>query len=70
MKDYVFLLHVVTDGTITYRKQYINAVEAIHAYDKFVDYGSASKYLEVVLTEPNGRIHIKLFDARERTRID
>lgn len=65
MKDYTFLLHVVTDGVVTYNKQYTNAIEAVHAYDKFVDYGFASYLLEVVLVEPNNRVHTKSFDARQ-----
>lgn len=69
MKDYVFSLHVVTDGFMTYNKQYTNAVEAIHDYDKFVDYGLAHYLLEVVLVEPNNRIHTKSFDARQEVPI-
>ena len=65
MTDYSFSLHVVTDGIMTYMQRYNNAVEAIHAYDKFVDYGLASHLLEVVLVEPNNRVHTKSFDARQ-----
>jgi len=65
MTDYSFLLQVVTDGSVSWSKRYDNAIDAIRAYDKFVDYGFANYLLEVVLVEPNNKVHTKSFDARE-----
>lgn len=69
MTDYSFLLQVVTDGSVTWSKRYDNAIDAIRAYDKFIDYGFAKYLLEVVLVEPNNKVHVKSFDARKALTI-
>lgn len=59
----VFLLQVITDGSVTFIKRYDCALDAIHAYDKFVDWGFARFEKEIVLIEPNGKVHSKIFQA-------
>ena len=61
IEDYVFLLQVVTDGSVTFSRRYADAVEAVTAYNKFVDHGTCRYQREVVLVEPNGEIHTKVF---------
>jgi hypothetical protein len=64
MNNYTFLLQVVVDGSM-WSQRYESAVEAVRAYDKFVDYGFAKYLCEVVLVEPNNKVHTKSFDARQ-----
>lgn len=61
--DYEFMLQVITDGNVTYSKRYSNAIDAVRAYDRIVDYGFARQWLEAVLIEPNGQVHAKTFDS-------
>lgn len=63
MKDYEFMLQVVEDGSVTFSRRYSSAVEAVHAFDKFKDYGMASYSREIVLLEPSGKSHAKAFDG-------
>jgi len=58
-----YMLQVVTDGAVTWSKQYDCALEAVHAYDRVNDYGFAKYEREAVLIEPNGKVHSKLFQA-------
>lgn len=62
IEDYVFLLQVITDGSCTFSKRYADAVEAVTAYNKFVDHGTCRYQREVVLVEPSGQIHSKVFE--------
>lgn len=59
----VFMLQVITDGSVTWSKKYDCALDAVHAYDKVIDYGFAKYEREAVLVEPNGKIHSKLFQV-------
>ena len=43
--------------------RYDNALDAVSEFNKFVDYGLASEYSTVNLSEPNGKMHTKLFYA-------
>jgi hypothetical protein len=43
--------------------RYDNALAAVSEFNKFVDYGLASKYATVNLSEPNGKMHTKVFYA-------
>lgn len=58
-----YMIQVVEDGAVTFSRKYENAVEAVHAYDRFVDFGFAKWQREVVLVEPNGRGHSKVFEG-------
>jgi len=40
---------------------YDNALDAVHAFDKCVDWGFADEYATYNLYEPNGRCHTKVF---------
>jgi hypothetical protein len=43
--------------------RYENALDAVSEFNKFVDYGLASEYSTVNLSEPNGKMHTKVFYA-------
>jgi hypothetical protein len=43
--------------------RYDNAFDAVSEFNKFVDYGLASEYATVNLSEPNGKMHTKIFYA-------
>ena len=60
---YQFLVQVTEDGEISFSHKYTSAVEAVRAYDLFKDYGTCKYWREIVLVEPNGRGHSKMFDA-------
>jgi hypothetical protein len=60
--DYEFMLQVIEDGSVTYSMRYNNAVDAVNAYNKFVDHGTCRLWREIVLLEPNGKAHAKVFN--------
>jgi hypothetical protein len=41
--------------------RYDNALEAVNNFNKFIDYGLASEYSTVNLSEPSGKMHTKIF---------
>jgi hypothetical protein len=61
--EYEFMLQIVTDGSVTYSKKYDNAIDAVKAYERVVDYGFAHYWLEAVLVEPSGKAHSKTFQT-------
>ena len=63
MKDYIFQIAIIQDGACVWTKMYNNAIDAVNAYNKIVDYGFAHKMREATLTEPNGKTHSKVFYA-------
>lgn len=58
-----FLLQIVTDGAVTWSKMYDCALDAVRAYEACVDHGFARYEREIVLVEPNGKVHNKLFQV-------
>jgi hypothetical protein len=63
MDSYTFMVQVVEDGEVSFSQKYDSALEAVRAYDRFVDYGTCKYWREIVLVEANGRAHSKSFDA-------
>jgi hypothetical protein len=61
MADYVFTLSVLDDDSYIVTS-YDNALDAISEYSKYVDHGNAH-IRRVVLNEPNGNQHSKIFTA-------
>jgi murein tripeptide amidase MpaA len=57
------MIQVVEDGAVTFSQRYNNAVDAVHAYDRFTDFGFAKLQREIVLVEPSGKAHAKVFDG-------
>jgi hypothetical protein len=58
-----YMIQEVVDGSVTFSQRYTRALEADHAYDRFVDYGVARYSREIVLVEPSGLAHSKAFDG-------
>ena len=57
-----YMIQVVEDGSVTFVQRYNNAVDAVSAYNRFVDHGMCRMWREIVLLEPNGKAHAKTFD--------
>lgn len=60
--NYVFKLQVIEDGVIVYTRIFTNALEAVTMFNTFIDYGTCKYSREVVLLEPSGEMHGKVFD--------
>lgn len=50
-----------SDTTTTWVGRYDNALEAVNVFNKFIDYGFALEYRTINLSEPNGKMHTKIF---------
>ena len=61
MTNYKFSIAVAEDSNTTQYYQYSNAIDAVNAYNSFNDYGTAKEIRTIVLSEPNGQIHQKMF---------
>lgn len=59
---YEYMLQVVEDGSVTYVRRFDNALEAVNCYNRFVDHGMCRMWREIVLLEPNGKAHAKVFN--------
>jgi antitoxin component YwqK of YwqJK toxin-antitoxin module len=57
----MFQISAYYDGKLRHTSNYSNAVDAVHAFDKCVDYGFANEYATYNLLEPNGKMHTKHF---------
>ena len=62
IEDYVFMVQVIEDGSCTFSRRYGTAVEAVNAYNSFKDHGMCRYQREIVLIEPSGEIHSKVFE--------
>lgn len=58
-----YMIQVVEDGAVTFSRRYDNAVDAVHDYDRFTDFGFAKWQREIVLVEPSGKGHAKVFEG-------
>jgi hypothetical protein len=59
--NYFFTISVRDDNEPVVVLNYTTALEAVNAYNRFVDYGMAKETRSVVFYEPNGTLHTKLF---------
>ena len=61
--EYLYSVTCTYDGDRSphWTGRYDNALDAVDTYNKFVDYGLASEYSTVNLSEPNGKMHTKTF---------
>lgn len=57
-----YMLTIARDGESPVRSIYFydNAVDAVHGYEAYTDWGFAKDFLTVTLYEPNGRVHNKV----------
>jgi hypothetical protein len=61
MEPNLYSVVVVTDGKKEWARNYDNAVEAVNAYNSFVDHGFCVNERIVTLMEPHGKMHTKVF---------
>lgn len=57
-----YMLTIARDGESPVRSIYYfnNALDAVHAYNRYQDHGFSKEYLTVTLYEPNGQIQEKI----------
>jgi len=66
MNNYYFTITIKEDDELSKTLIYTSALEAINVYNRFTDYGLAKWTRSIVLREPNGTIHTKLFHTAFR----
>lgn len=59
--EYSYVITTHYDGNYHSSFRYPDAVEAVNAWNKCVDYGFAKNYATYNLLEPNGKMHTKNF---------
>ena len=61
--EYEYAVTSTYDGKPHYSwtGRYDNALEAVNVYNSFIDYGFAHQYRTINLSEPNGKMHTKIF---------
>ena len=66
--DELYVIKVYEDGTNGKAGyfEYNNALDAVNAFNKFVDLGDAKETRSVYLIEPNERIHTRMFMRGEK----
>jgi len=59
--DTTYTVVVITDGVKEWAKNYDNALDAVSAYNKFIDHGTCMHERVISLVEPSGKFHSKIF---------
>jgi hypothetical protein len=61
--EYLYSVTATYDGDKSphWIGRYDNALDAVGEFNKFVDYGLASEYATINLSEPSGKMHTKIF---------
>jgi len=61
--EYTYAVTATNDGNngTTWAGRYDNALEAVNVFNTFIDYGFADEYRTINLSEPNGKMHTKIF---------
>ena len=59
--EYNYSLTISYDGELFSSHRYVDALDAVHAFDKCVDFGDAKEYATYNLSEPSGKMHTKIF---------
>ena len=58
----MYKLTIAYDGNAPLiTESYSDAITAVHTFDKCSDYGDALEYATYNLSEPNGKMHTKIF---------
>jgi hypothetical protein len=65
MNDYLYAVTSTNDNdrTPSWTGRYDNAIDAVDIFNKFNDYGDATQYRTINLSEPSGKMHTKIFYA-------
>ena len=56
-----YIIVVIEDGKESWKKEYDNCLDAVNAFNKFVDHGMAYIDKTITLVEPNNKLHTKTF---------
>jgi hypothetical protein len=61
--EYLYSVTATYDGDRSphWIGRYDNALDAVSEFNKFTDYGFASEYATINLSEPSGKMHTKIF---------
>jgi hypothetical protein len=61
--EYLYAVTATYDGDRSphWIGRYDNALDAVSEFNKFVDYGLASQFATINLSEPSGKMHTKIF---------
>lgn len=59
--DTTYTVVVITDGKKEWADNYDNALDAVNAYNSFIDYGFCVHERVISLVEPSGKFHSKIF---------
>jgi hypothetical protein len=60
-KEYTYSLTTSYDGELIHTLRVSDMFDAIHAWDKCVDYGTAKEYATYNLSDPTGKMYTKTF---------
>lgn len=62
-REYMYAVTTTNDNETkpSWVGRYDNALEAVNVYNACVDYGFANEYRTINLSEPNGKMHTKIF---------
>jgi antitoxin component YwqK of YwqJK toxin-antitoxin module len=63
MNEYLYAVTSTNDSATNpnWVGRYANALDAVNVFNSFIDYGDAKEYRTVNLSEPNGKLHTKIF---------
>jgi hypothetical protein len=61
--EYLYSVTCTYDGDRSphWTGRYDNAIDAVNSWNKFIDWGMAQEYSTVNFSEPNGKMHTKIF---------
>lgn len=61
--EYLYSVTITNDNETkpSWTGRYDNALAAVEVYNACVDYGFAQEYRTINLSEPNGKMHTKIF---------
>ena len=65
MNEYLYAVTSTNDNdrSPSWTGRYDNAIDAVDVFNKFNDYGDATQYRTINLSEPSGKMHTKIFYA-------
>ena len=66
--EYNYVITTHYDGNYHSSYRYSDAIEAVHSFDKCVDWGFANDYSVVNLEMPSGKMYTRIF-YREGRRV-
>lgn len=63
MSEYLYAVTSTNDNSTSpeWVGRYDNALDAVDVFNKFNDFGDASEYRTINLSEPSGKMHTKIF---------